>query len=542
MKILETLKSARVFYYFEEISKIPHISYHERKLSDYCVNFAKQHNLYYEQDDIGNVLIIKEASNGYENVPAVILQGHLDMVGDKLPDCLIDMEKEAISLRVEGDYIYANGTTLGGDDGIAIAYALAILESDTICHPRLEVVLTVCEEVGLLGASAIDLSSCQARRLINIDSEEEGILAAGCAGGRRALCKIPVKRIPYNNANYESTSSTNESAPSVTCEITLSGLLGGHSGVEINKGRANANILIGRVLLYLKKHLAYGLVTLSGGVKENVIPSTATAQILFAENDRATLENCLDELQAILSAEYAGSDPDIHITTAFSETIVSNTCAQTTPDTVGLTVLPEVLQPTVTILPEVPQSTATVLPKASQPTSTILSEASFEAVITALNLAPNGVRSMSADLPGLVETSLNLGVVTLTENELQIRYSIRSSVTSAKEYIADKIAQLSVYLGGTTEFMGDYPAWTYNRTSPLRDTCVEIYREMYGTKPQIDIIHAGLECGILSSKIEGLDCISFGPNLYDIHSPNEHMSISSVDRVWKYLLAVLAVK
>lgn len=520
MKILETLKSARVFYYFEEISKIPHISYHEKALSDYCVNFAKQHSLYYEQDDIGNVLIIKEASNGYENVPAVILQGHLDMVGAKLPDCSIDLEKEAISLRRVDDFIYANGTTLGGDDGVAIAYALAILESDTICHPRLEVVLTVCEEVGLLGASSIDLSSCRARKLINIDSEAEGILTAGCAGGRRTLCKIPMERIPYNNVNDKKTSSTNQSPPSIVCEITLSGLLGGHSGVEINKGRANANILIGRVLLYLKNHVSYGLVALNGGVKENVIPSTATAQLLIAESDRATLDNCLETLQAILSTEYAGSDPDIHITTTFSEITVSNTCAKSSPDTTGFT--------------------ARFTPL--QPAATVLSEASFEAVVTALTLAPNGVQSMSADLPELVETSLNLGVVTLTEEELQLRFSIRSSVTSSKEYIADKIAQLTSYLGGTAEFMGDYPAWTYNRTSPLRDTCVETYRKMYGTEPQIDIIHAGLECGILSSKIDGLDCISFGPNLYDIHSPNEHMSISSVDRVWEYLLAVLAVK
>lgn len=520
MKILETLKSTRVFYYFEEISKIPHISYHEKELSDYCVSFAKQHNLYYEQDDMGNVLIVKEATTGYENAPAVILQGHLDMVGDKLPSCPIDLEKDAISLRREGDFIYANGTTLGGDDGVAIAYALAILESDTICHPRLEVVLTVCEEVGLLGASAINLSSCQARKLINIDSEVEGILTAGCAGGKRALCKIPMERIAYSNGSCKSTSSTNESASSVTCDITLIGLLGGHSGMEIDKGRANANILIGRILLYLKNRLSYGLVTLNGGVKENVIPSTATAQILIAESDRAALENYLDELQVILSTEYAGSDPDIHITTTFSETTVSNTCAKASPDTTGFT----------------------ALSAAPQPTATVLSEASFETLVTALNLAPNGVQSMSADLPGLVETSLNLGVVTLTADELQLLYSIRSSVTSAKEYIADKIVQLTAYLGGTTEFIGDYPAWAYNRTSPLRDTCVEIYRKMYGAEPQIDIIHAGLECGILSSKIEGLDCISFGPNLYDIHSPNEHLSISSVDRVWEYLLAVLAAK
>ncbi len=491
MKTLETLKSARVFFYFNEISKIPHISYHEKALSDYCVNFAQKHGLAYEQDSMGNVLIIKEATTGYEDVAPVILQGHLDMVGDKLPTCTIDMEKEAISLRREDDFIYAAGTTLGGDDGVAIAYALAILESDTICHPRLEVILTVCEEVGLLGASAMDLSSCKARRLINVDSEVEGILTAGCAGGRRALCRIPLERI----ATALPLPATPNN-PQVICEITLTGLLGGHSGTEINKGRANANALMGRILLYLKNQLPYGLVSLNGGVKENVIPNTATAQILVSENDRLNLENCLSVLQTILSTEYAGSDPDVHLN--------------------------------ITILNSSGQN--------------VLTGASLEKVVTALTLAPCGVQSLSADLPGLVETSLNLGVATLIENELQLRFSIRSSVTTAKEYISEKLTQLYSCLGGTTEFMGDYPAWTYNRTSPLRDTCVDIYRKMYGKEPQIDIIHAGLECGILSSKIEGLDCISFGPNLYDIHSPNEHMSISSVDRVWEYLLKVLAVK
>lgn len=521
MKTLETLKSARVFFYFQEISKIPHVSYHEKELSDYCVNFAKTHGLYCEQDTMGNVLIVKEASTGYEDVPAIILQGHLDMVGDKLPTCTIDMENEAISLHLEGDFMYADGTTLGGDDGVAIAYALAILESDSICHPRLEVVLTVCEEVGLLGASAIDLSSCRARKLINIDSEAEGILTAGCAGGRRALCRIPMERVKADlafsadtgNVGKDSSCNTTDciaaNQSQILCEITLQGLLGGHSGTEINKGRANANALMGRVLLFLKNHLSYGLISLNGGVKENVIPNTATVEILIHASDRLTLETCLGELQTTFSTEYAGSDPDLCIAVAFSKITIPETCAKESSDTA--------LHPS-------------------------LNHASLEKVITALTLAPCGVQSMSTNLPGLVETSLNMGVVTLTEDELQLRFSIRSSVTTVKEYITDKITQLTSYLGGTTEFMGDYPAWTYNRTSPLRDTCVEIYHKMYGEAPQIDIIHAGLECGILSSKIEGLDCISFGPNLYDIHSPNEHMSISSVDRVWEYLLAVLAVK
>lgn len=481
MDILQSLEPQRVFYYFEAISKIPHTSYHEKALSDYCISFAKERGLYCEQDEMNNALIIKEATAGYEDVAPVILQGHLDMVGDKLPDCPIDLEKEAISLRIEGDYIYANGTTLGGDDGIAIAYALAILESDTISHPRLEVVLTVCEEVGLLGASAIDLSSCKARKLINVDSEEEGILTAGCAGGRRALCTIPVEAIPQEG---------------ILCDIKLSGLLGGHSGTEINKGRANANTLLGRLLLYAKSTCSYGLIRATGGTKENVIPNHAEATLLIEEGNAETLVKSLSAFQEMIALEYSNSDSNIHI-----DCIIG-----------------------------------------ARTSALVLTEKSLEKVLTALNLAPNGVQAMSMDLPGLVETSLNLGVMSLDADSLQLRFSIRSSVTTVKEQLSQKLTQLTTILGGTIEFTGDYPAWPYNRTSPLRDTCIKIYREMYGEAPKIDVIHAGLECGILSSKIEGLDCISFGPDLYDIHSANEHMSISSVERVWKYLLAVLAAK
>ncbi len=481
MSILKNLEPARVFYYFEEICKIPHISYHEKALSDYCAAFAKDHDLYFEQDEMGNILIIKEAFPGYEAAEPIILQGHLDMVGDKLPNCPIDLEKEPISLRLDGDHIYADSTTLGGDDGIAVAYALAILEADTIAHPRLEVVLTVSEEVGLLGATAMDLSSCKARRLLNIDSEEEGILTAGCAGGRRAFASIPLTFV---------------SGKGLVCEIKVSGLLGGHSGTEINKGRANANALMGRLLLYMKGKLSYSLISLQGGVKENVIPNHSEAHILLEDTALPVLRDTVSSFQALLSQEYAVSDAGIRIE-----------C------------IPEQEK-------EIPVADAS----------------SLEAVLTALNLAPNGVQAMSKDLPDLVETSLNLGVMDINNAKLELCFSIRSSVASAKDCIYQKLEQLTTFLGGRIESSGDYPSWSYNRTSSLRDTCVTVYKEMYGTEPKIDIIHAGLECGILSSKIEGLDCISFGPNLYDIHSPNEHMSISSVERTWKYLLGILAAK
>ena len=481
MKILKDLQPTKVFAYFEEICSIPHTSFHEKALSDYCVNFAKEHGFYYEQDDLGNVIIIKEATPGYEEAAPVMVQGHLDMVGDKTPDCPLDLEKDGLILKIEGDYVTADGTTLGGDNGIAIAYALALLDAKDIPHPRLEAVFTVSEEVGLLGASAIDLSCCQAKRLLNLDSEAEGVLTVGCAGGRRTTSNIPVTR---------------KAASGLAYQLAFTGLLGGHSGMDIHKGRANANVLMGRFLLYLKNKFYYNLISLSGGIKENVIPNKSQACILIDPALEETLLQAVADFQKILSTEYAAADQDIKLL-----------CEK---------------------LPQI----------ASAP----IDQVSLNKILTALNTVPNGVQSMSMDLPGLVETSLNVGVMELTETDFVFKASIRSSVVSAKEYIHDKIAILTHNLGGTIDFAGDYPAWAYSRDSKLRDLCVDIYEKQYGKKPVIEIIHAGLECGILSSKVDGLDCISFGPDLIDIHTFNERMGISSVQRVWEYLKAILAAK
>lgn len=481
MGILKDLQPANVFAYFEEICSIPHTSFHEKALSDYCVNFAKEHGLYWEQDELGNVIIIKEATEGYEEAAPVMIQGHLDMVGDKTPDCPLDLEKDGLILKIEGDYLTAEGTTLGGDDGIAVAYALAILDAEDIPHPRLEAVFTVSEEVGLLGASAIDLSCCQAKRLLNIDSEAEGVLTVGCAGGRRTTATLPVIRTPKTGRVYD---------------LTFTGLQGGHSGMEIHKGRANANVLMGRFLLYLKNKMSYALITLKGGVKENVIPNISQAGILISPELEETFLQTAHSFQTIVSTEYAAADPDIRL----------------------------------------------VCEKAAAAEASVLTDTSRDNILTLLNAAPNGVQAMSMDLPGLVETSLNLGVMELSETEFILRASIRSSVVSAKEYIHDKLAILTESLGGSVSYVGDYPAWAYTRESRLRDLCVDIFEKQYGKKPVVEIIHAGLECGILSSKVEGLDCISFGPDLLDIHTSNERMSISSVQRVWEYLKAILAAK
>lgn len=481
MRVLEGLQPSSVLYYFEKICNIPHISYHEKELSDYCAKFAEERKLFYQQDELGNVLIIKEATEGYEDVEPVIIQGHLDMVGDKLPDCPINMETEPIQIKVEGDYITAEGTTLGGDDGIAVAYGLALLDAQDIPHPRLEVVLTVSEEVGLIGATAMDLSACKGRRLINIDSELEGILTAGCAGGVRVQSMIPVER---------------ESMKGISCEVFFEGLKGGHSGIEINSGLANANVLLGRFLQMLKEKTDYGLAELGGGVKDNVIPKNAKAVVILAEDQLDQLKETAAEFNLQFDAEYGVTEKEGSLKAA----VGSETEAQ------------------------------------------VLAEDSLEKVLVALNAMPNGVQAMSMDLPGLVETSLNMGTVELKDDMLDVVFSIRSSVVSAKENTVRKVELFTKALGGSVSRAGDYPAWPYARTSSLRDLCVEIYKKQTGKEMKVEVIHAGLECGILSSKLEGLDCISIGPDMVAIHSPNEKLSISSVARVWEYLKEVLAAK
>ena len=482
MGVLSKLEPASVFHYFEEICGIPHTSHHEKALSDYCVQFAKAHGLACRQDEMGNVLIKAPATPGYENEPGLILQGHLDMVGDKTADCPLDLETDAIHPVVDGNYVRAEGTTLGGDDGIAVAYALAVLDAADLPHPALEVVLTVCEEVGLLGASAMDLSGLEGRMLVNIDSEEEGVLTAGCAGGRRAECHLPIQRVQ-------------QSGTLVKADIV--GLAGGHSGTEIHKCRANAIALLGRWLTLLAENgVEYSVLALSGGAKENVIPKESSVTLLLPAGVTDAVHAAAAAFAAQVQAEYGTADPAIHLQ------LTEQGCGE----------------------------------------ASVMDAASTQRVRKALLLMPCGVQAMSADVPGLVETSLNLGVAEIAEAEVILRFSIRSSVPSAKELLSCKVQTLTELLGGSVRFHGDYPAWAYARESALRDRCIAVYEAQYGAKPQIAALHAGLECGILSGKIAGLDCISFGPNLEHVHTPNERADIASVARVWEYLKAILAYR
>lgn len=480
MSILEqhNLQPTEVFRYFEEMAAIPHGSRNTKAISDYLVDFAKKHNLEHYQDELNNVVIIKEATPGYEAADAIIIQGHMDMVCEKENDYDIDFEKDGLELYVDGDFLKAKGTTLGGDDGIAVAYALAILSSDELSHPRLEVVITVDEEIGMLGAEGIDLSMLKGHKMLNIDSDVEGHFLTSCAGGMHVETRIPV---------------TFEEANGMLYTLCVTGLEGGHSGAEIDKEHGNANIIMGRVLKALDAEVEYGIVSLAGGLKDNAIPRECTVQLLVNPDDTTAMADVLEQLSLYLSNEFMASDKGI----------------------------------------------ALVYEEHGEQKAQILSVASQTKVIFYLRNVPNGVQHMSRIMPGLVETSLNLGIMELKEDCLYMVTSIRSSVSSRKADLADKLEYLTEFLGGEITVGGDYPAWEYKADSDIRETISSVYKELFDEEPVFEAIHAGLECGILSGKIKNLDCVSFGPNNYDIHTPKERLSISSTEKVWKLLVEFL---
>lgn len=475
MRILEGLEPKNVFRFFEEMCAIPHGSGNTKAISDWCVAFAKARGLEHYQDNLNNVIIIKEATPGYENAGAVIFQGHLDMVCEKDADCHKDMAREGLDLVVDGDYVYARGTTLGGDDGIAVAMALAILDDDSIPHPRLEAVFTVDEEIGMLGAVDLDVAPLKGKTLINVDSEDEGVFTVSCAGGNITRCHVPIAR-----AAFEGTALT----------IRVDGLQGGHSGVEIHKGRANACMVLGRALRAAGKAAPMRLIRVDGGLKDNAIPALAEAQIVSA--DAAAVRQALAELEANLKTEFRVTDPGIRLG--------AEPCQ------------------------------ASMMPMDADSTGKVL---------CFLSCVPNGVQVMSADIAGLVQTSLNLGILKTGEDTVDASFCVRSSVDSEKQMVKDRLACLTEQLGGTASFSGDYPGWAYLEDSALRELMIEVYREQYGSDPKVEAIHAGVECGMFAGKIPGLDAVSIGPDLLEIHTPRERMSVPSVQRLWKFILEVL---
>lgn len=474
MAILEHLEPKGVFHFFEELCAIPHGSANTKQVSDWLMEFARRRRLEAYQDQMNNVVIIKEAAPGYEDAEPVILQGHMDMVCEKAPDCRKDMAREGLDLAVDGDTVFAKGTTLGGDDGIAVAMALAILDAEDIPHPRVEAVFTVDEEIGMLGAAGLDVSMLRGRRMLNLDSEAEGVFTVSCAGGNMTQCTLPLTRAPFAGR---------------TLTITVGGLRGGHSGVEIDKGLGNAVMLLGRVLYAAARKAELRLVEVHGGLKDNAIPQEAAATLVTADPE-GVLSVCR-ELDAQLKNEYRITDPDVSVTVGE-----------------GVASLP-------------------------------MDGASTRRVLCFLTCLPNGIQSMSAGIPGLVQTSLNLGILNTSETQLTGSSCVRSSVESQKQMLVDRLTCLTQALGGAVEVSGDYSGWEYQPNSPLRDLLTQVFAEQYGHEPKIEAIHAGVECGIFAGKLPGLDCVSIGPDLTEIHTYRERLHIASTQRLWAMVLEAL---
>ena len=473
---LAGLEPAAVFQYFEQICAIPHGSGNTKAISDYLVGFAKEHGLEFCQDELNNVIIFGKGTCGMEDHAPVIIQGHMDMVCEKDEDCPINMDTDGLDVTHDGAYVFARGTTLGGDDGIAVAFALALLADKNIPHPPLEVVITVDEETGMEGATGIDLSQLKGRTLINIDSEEEGIFTVSCAGGARGTITMPVTR----RAVY---------GPCV--RLTVEGLQGGHSGVEIHKNRANANKVMGELLSRIQKLMPLCLTKFSGGSKDNAIPRSCSVTLVAMGSHIDRINGVCDELEKEIKEKY--DEPEVRI---YGDDV----------DAFGGNALPTDLS---------------------------------AKVIALLCAAPNGVQAWSKDIDGLVQTSLNLGVALLEKEQLRLTFAVRSSVNQEKRELLEQLAKLADFNDAQYSEMGDYPAWEYRKDSDLRDTMVAVYREMFGKEPEVVAIHAGLECGILSDKLPGLDCVSIGPEMHDIHTSRERLGIASTKRTWEFVLEVL---
>jgi dipeptidase D len=456
-----------VFDFFVEFSKVPRGSTHTSAIAEYLVNFAVARGLEYRRDAHDNVIIKKPATVGYEDRPTVVLQGHTDMVLAENEECNIDLLTDGLELYVDGDFLRARGTTLGGDDGVAMAYALALLDSNDIPHPAIEAVFTSDEEIGLLGAVGLDTSDLRGRLMLNIDSDAEGIFTVGCAGGMRVDMALPVNRSIKSQGAYK---------------LTVSGFKGGHSGVEIDKGRRNAIKALAMALSMVED---ISIVSMSGGNADNAIPRSA--ECIFTAGDVPYVD-----FEGVLKAEFGEIEEDMTVT-----------FTRIPGDFLGC------------------------------------DEETSRTALSLINECPSGVIRMMEDIEGLVETSLNLGILQMNDERMEISFSVRSAVGAEKKKLADRLKEIAVSHGASYGMHGDYPAWEYRKESHLRDVMCKTYTDMYGKEPVVMTIHAGLECGIFSDKMEGLDCVSIGPDNFDIHTTEERLSISSTIRVWEYLLEVL---
>lgn len=475
MPKLGNLTPSDVFKYFEDICSVPHGSGNVSALAEYCVNFAKTHSLKCVRDDDDNVIIYKEGTS--DSGEPLILQGHLDMVCQKTEESSVNFEKDGLEIYVDGDMITANGTTLGADNGIAVAMILSILASNDLKHPPIEAVLTSDEEIGMVGAGELDVSLLRSKRMINLDSESDDVVTVSCAGGSDFAVTLPFTRV---------------SKRGFLVKIELKGLKGGHSGVKIGEGRVNASILLGRMLNAISEITDIDLVSVFGGDKANAITNHVQANIVVYDVDEFLSE--FAEITSEIKREISAREPD------FS---VMLTCGDEPADI------------------------------------EVISDECLLDLIYILGTAPNGVMEMSAEIEGLVETSLNLGILNTLPNEIYLHFSLRSNKLSALKALEDKLLLFFSKIKCSIETSGYYPSWEYNADSPLRDTYVSVFTEMMGKEPNIEAIHAGLECGVFASQIADFDCIAIGPTMYDVHTADERLSISSTEKIYNVLIKTL---
>ena len=478
MKI--NVQSEKVLQFFHNISQIPRESSNEKAVSDYIVQFAKDRKLEVSQDAVYNVIIKKPASKGYENSPTVILQGHLDMVCEKSHDSTHDFAADPIANIIDGEWMHADNTTLGADNGIGVAMALAVLDDDSLAHGPSEALFTTTEETGMSGAAAVKPGQLTGKYLINIDTEVEHEFIVSCAGGCHVIVSIPLLRenvLPNFNTGLT---------------ITVAGLKGGHSGIEINQQRANSNQILTRILYDLQKQYPYNLATFKGGTKHNAIPNKTVATIAVRQEDVEPIKKLLAYYQGMYRSEYTPQDAELTIS-------------------VDRVDVPEI----------------------------VYADDTVEALLSYLYLAENGVHSVSKTIPNLVETSNNLAVVKEETHSISILVSIRSSNLNSLEYIAKKMMLLAGVLGVSATKTDGYPAWQYDKGSTLEKQALALYEKVTGHKPVVNAVHAGLECGLLKGVLPDTEMISFGPTITGAHTHKEQCHLPSVENIYMYLKELL---
>ncbi len=476
--VLENLEPKSLFKFFGEILSIPRPSKHEEKMTEYLINWAKERNLDYESDEIGNVIIRKGATKGKENSPWVCLQSHIDMVCEKNSDKDFDFEKDAIVPKIEGEWLKADGTTLGADDGIGVATALAILDANDIEHGPIECLFTVDEETGLSGAEALSPNVLKSRILLNLDSEDEGEIFIGCAGGIDTVAQLPFDK--------------EETPDAPAFKIMVKGLKGGHSGDDINKGLACANKLLNRILWSLDKEMDLRLACFDGGNLRNAIAREAYATFVVAEADVELMKEIVEKFTNDLKYEFRTTEPDMEI----------------------------------------------ILTEAERP-EFVVDMLSQDNLLNVLYACPHGVLAMSREIPGFVETSTNLASIKMKEDHFFITTSQRSSVESSKYAAAYRVESCFLLAGADVEHGDGYPGWAPNPESKILKIAVDAYKKLFNKEPIVRAIHAGLECGLIGEKYPGMDMISYGPTLRGVHSPDERLEIKTVELYWKHTLEIL---